>query len=364
MFPNFKALDQAMVQGLDYEIKNRYGSGNYQVHLAIHGGNIEPGTTQLAAYCSGDDAFYSFEGMGKFASDALLIDAVDFDEPFALANTLSAQRAVSWHGTDDLVANQQITYVSGLDTALAGQITQYLHAAGFATDRAPAGFTGENSLNLVNRTATGRGVQLTLSESLREAFFKNGDLSRPSITKPENRLALFFTYCDAVRSALADLPLTPAPQSAVDRTLMPPAPRPDPNISVAPAIPFSIDHSGGLTLVSDSFMQLSDRVRALVSTQPGERVMRRTFGVATAATLFAVSAETAQAQIQQATLEAVARWEPEARVRTVAGTPNFEQGVVNVQVSLSRPDMPQAEAREVLRTVGVHVGGTSVSLPE
>lgn len=59
---------------------------------AIHGGGIEPGTTELARRVSnvGKYNFYSFEGLRKHNNDQLHVTSTNYDEP-KLINMLENQ---------------------------------------------------------------------------------------------------------------------------------------------------------------------------------------------------------------------------------------------------------------------------------
>ncbi|NIY68040.1 poly-gamma-glutamate hydrolase family protein [Streptomyces malaysiensis] len=359
-FANFRQLAAAKILGIDYDIKNRYGTGTYLLHAAIHGGAIEPPASQLAAYCAGDGAFYSFEGLTLTAPELALAPTA-FDEPFAVVNVANSARTVVWHGVEDQQEGEQVTYISGADSVLGALLVQELTAAGFTTDHAPVSFAGDNPQNICNRNAPRAGVQLDLSRSLRRSFYADGDLSTAAVALPENRLPVFFAYADAVRRACSLVPLDDGSEDTPPVITQPRAPT-DPAASVAMRTPFAIDHSGGVDSTADPREQLLDRVQALVATLPGERVMRATYGVPTSATLFATNPEVAHDQVQRAVIDAVAEYEPQAVVSAISADVVESLGAVNVHVQVSRADVPGAE-RDTTRTVGVLVGGSVVSTP-
>lgn len=361
-YPNFRYLAADKILGIDFDIKNRYGTGTYLLHAAIHGGGIEPPTSQLAAYAAGDGAWYSFEGLNDLTAGDLMLPATAFDEPFCVVNAGNASRTVVWHGVDDQREAEKVTYVSGADSVLASLIVQELNAAGFDTDRAPVSFAGDDPQNLCNRNRMRSGVQLDLSLALRKSLYAGGDLSSAAVALPENRLPTFFAYGDAIRRACALVPLESETDDVPPVITQPRTPD-DQAVSVAMRTPFAIDHSGGVSATTDEREQLVDRVHALVGTLPGERVMRSTYGVPTSAALFAVNAEMANDQLQRAVLDAVAQFEPSAVVSAIVADVNDSLGAVNINVQVSRADVPGAE-RDNTRTVGVLVGGTVISTPE
>lgn len=106
------------------------------------------------------------------------------------------------------------------------------------------------------------------------------------------------------------------------------------------AIPFRIGADGAVATVSDPVKALSERVRALVATLPTQRVMRASFGVPTLDVMFAWDPAIGQAQLDQMVSEAVAMWEPSARVisvRPVLTTDGAQVLGVNVDISAGDP---------------------------
>ncbi|MGW1180134.1 poly-gamma-glutamate hydrolase family protein [Streptomyces drozdowiczii] len=361
-YPNFRYLAGDKILGIDYDIKNRYGTGTYLLHAAIHGGGIEPPTSQLAAYAAGTGAWYSFEALNDLTAESLRLPSTAFDEPFCVVNTGNSARTVVWHGVENQRENEQVTYISGADTVLVSLIVQELNAAGFQTDRAPVGFDGEAPQNICNRNRLRAGVQLDLSRTLRSSFYAGGDLSSTALAQPDNRLPAFFAYGDAIRRACAQVPLDDDSDDVQPPITQPRTPS-DQAVSTAMRTPFAIDHSGNVSSTTDEREQLLDRVHALVGTLPGERVMRSTYGVPTSAALFAINSEVANDQLQRAVIDAVSQFEPSAVVSAIVADVNEALGAVNVNVQVSRADVPGAE-RDNTRSVGVLVGGTVVSTPE
>ena len=64
LYANYAALAAARQIGVDYRILVRTPPGSRLAHIAIHGGGIELGTTEIADYLAGSASrFYSFDGM-------------------------------------------------------------------------------------------------------------------------------------------------------------------------------------------------------------------------------------------------------------------------------------------------------------
>lgn len=190
------------VEGTDYLRLLRFPRGAEAAHVAIHGGSIEPPTTQLAdaAARAGHHAFSSFAGIKASGNRDLHITAARFDEPKALALVGKVDSTVSWHGA---AGAQATTYVGGLDKALIRRVKAELRRAGFPVARTlPAGLEGVNPANIANRNRRGKGVQLEISLGQRRLFFQGGRLDRAWIEDPGHRTRAFAVYVAAVNRAL------------------------------------------------------------------------------------------------------------------------------------------------------------------
>lgn len=105
------------------------------------------------------------------------------------------------------------------------------------------------------------------------------------------------------------------------------------------AIPFAIGSDGAIATVSEPVRSLSQRVRALTATLPTQRVMRLTFGVPTTDVLFEWDPSIGQEQLNRMVAEAVALWEPSARVLAVRPVLNSDGAqVISVNVDISAGD--------------------------
>ncbi|MFC4061661.1 poly-gamma-glutamate hydrolase family protein [Planomonospora corallina] len=202
-YAGYAELAAREVEGRDYRREQRFPRGATAAHIAIHGGGIEPPTTQLAdrAARTGRHAYYSFTAIKPSGNRDLHITAHRFDEPRALRLVARTGRTVSWHG---MSGARPTTYVGGRDTALIARITAELRAAGFTVARSvPAGLAGRNPRNIANRNRRGKGVQLEISSGQRRRFFASGRLDRAWIQDPANRTRDFYAYTAAVNRALS-----------------------------------------------------------------------------------------------------------------------------------------------------------------
>jgi phage replication-related protein YjqB (UPF0714/DUF867 family) len=229
IYPSNTALyaDPALAEGVDYARRFRRhaalddsetAGGDYPdtVVVALHGGGIEPGTSELclavAGYHPAGGAtggavydYWMFEGLRSSGNAGLHVTSSHCDDPVALATVAGSRRAVSLHGCSPAQAGLPDTtaavLVGGRDTGLkAALIEAYLAVGVQAIDAAgvPA-LNGDDPANLVNRTLRGAGAQLELTTPLRTRMFGvNTRAGRGSSTLPA-----FWTFVDATRRALA-----------------------------------------------------------------------------------------------------------------------------------------------------------------
>jgi phage replication-related protein YjqB (UPF0714/DUF867 family) len=222
--------DPALTEGTDYSRRYRrhawYDDSestvtpySVTVVLALHGGGIEPGTSELclaiAGYHPADLApvppggriydYWMFEGIRSTNNAELHVTSTHCDDPVGLSLCAGARRAVSLHGCTTtqagLPAGTGAVLVGGLDPALkSALLTAYAGVGIVAIDAAGnADLAGTDPQNIVNRTLTGAGAQLELTTPLREAMFITN-------TRPRRRhttTAEFWRFVEATRAALA-----------------------------------------------------------------------------------------------------------------------------------------------------------------
>ncbi|QVQ52296.1 poly-gamma-glutamate hydrolase family protein [Spiractinospora alimapuensis] len=172
-YANYAELAAHETEGVDYRRTTRAG-GTDLAHIAIHGGRIEPPTTELADHAAqaGDHAFATFEGIKRSGNGVLHITATRFDEPMTLEVVAASDYTISWHGA---AGDHPTTYVGGLDTELRDTVRAELRASGFdAPDSIPDGLAGEDPDNIANRNARGAGVQLEITHAQRATFLDDG----------------------------------------------------------------------------------------------------------------------------------------------------------------------------------------------
>jgi phage replication-related protein YjqB (UPF0714/DUF867 family) len=164
----------------DYEIEtNVTDSPSPVAVIAIHGGKIEQGTTELAYALSSRNHYnyYSYLGVKSKGNATLHIASDQFAEPTALKMVVESETTLSIHGC---AGSEEFTYIGGLDTKLGNKIKESLTKYGFTVLDAPKRLAGLSPNNIVNRNRSGSGVQLEISRGLRTQFLSSNNDSLKS----------------------------------------------------------------------------------------------------------------------------------------------------------------------------------------
>jgi phage replication-related protein YjqB (UPF0714/DUF867 family) len=187
-----------------------------KIVLALHGGGIEPGTSEIALAVAGyhpatfahaTDCFglhdlWIFEGLLARCNSKLHVTSTNYNDPIALKLVQISKRCLSLHGLGDVAANGKIQ-IGGRDTELMGIALEELTAAGIpaAISNDDADTNGNNPENICNKTTSGAGVQLEMGESYRESLFAPGCNTRE--LRKNNTNANFCKLVTALRKAMS-----------------------------------------------------------------------------------------------------------------------------------------------------------------
>lgn len=230
-YSSFTHLTQNEVEGSSYqrrwkrhEWKHNGGSTSTPeketIILAIHGGGIEMGTSELALATAGmvegfngapatgeNYDYYLFEGLLSSGNGRLHVTASRFDDQVALELVQNARKCISYHGCTDTQPNEsngvgfKAVLIGGLDANLKEKCRVRLVQAGFnAYLTSQESLDGDLPSNIGNRTKTGGCCQFEITTSQRASFFTNNTRAgRASSTTEE-----FWRFVNAVRQALKD----------------------------------------------------------------------------------------------------------------------------------------------------------------
>mgnify|MGYP001595129464 CR=1 FL=1 len=165
LYKDIAALRAANQEGRDFRVEWRDRRSTVAV-FAIHGGTIEPGTSEAArAVAASDWSYYLFEGLKASARrpHELHVTSKRFKDPYAVALATSAALIVSLHGAFD---TDEKTCIGGWNSPKRAAAARALAAAGFEVEEPCRRLPGASRRNIANRAGEG-GVQLELSEGLR-----------------------------------------------------------------------------------------------------------------------------------------------------------------------------------------------------
>ena len=187
VYKNFEELIQYEKEGIDFNIEVDDRGSRYAI-IAIHGGGIEPGTTEIARALAGEIfSFYSFIGTKDTESEneKLHITSSHYDEPRCINLLSKSIKAISIHGKD---SGEEFVMVGGLDEEVIKMLKGALAQNSFEVRNAPENVNGNSPDNICNRCASKKGIQLEISRGLRDRFLQNNaELSK---------------FCDTIKSVL------------------------------------------------------------------------------------------------------------------------------------------------------------------
>jgi phage baseplate assembly protein W len=99
------------------------------------------------------------------------------------------------------------------------------------------------------------------------------------------------------------------------------------------AWPLRVDERGGIA-VSGGVTDIDSSIRVILTTAPGERLMRPAFGCAIWEQLFEPINANTMGLMSESVREACARWEPRAEVEDVTVAPDpVDSGRVNISIT-------------------------------
>lgn len=171
-YPSFAALAAACDEGREYIRRCRFRAQSRVAILAPHGGRIEPHTDQIAADIAGAEfSLYTFRSLVPRTVANLHITSHNFDDPACIDPLAQHPYVVTVHGCR---VDGERVLLGGLDTELLADLADAIRDAGFAVQADGHRFPGRHPLNICNRGARARGVQLELSSLLRRSA-RRGD---------------------------------------------------------------------------------------------------------------------------------------------------------------------------------------------
>lgn len=166
----------------DYTIKTT-DIGRDTSILAIHGGGIQRGTSELVEALKGYGKYntYLFEGLKTTKNGSLFLKAINFDEPEAVRLVKNSDYTVSVIGA---AGDDEVTYIGGQNKILAELIKLHLINKGYKVETLsiPDRIAGVMNSNIVNKNKLFNdsyqigGVQIAISKGLRDKFVTDSSI--------------------------------------------------------------------------------------------------------------------------------------------------------------------------------------------
>ncbi|EZI39966.1 poly-gamma-glutamate hydrolase family protein [Staphylococcus haemolyticus] len=199
-YHSMKELQNETIENEDWEIITEDRDSNVTI-LAIHGGGIEPATTELARVIANDGQFnyFAFNGMRTKENNELHVTSINYDNDIAMDLVKTSESAITIHGC---LGEDEIAYIGGKDNLLKERIVEELSQIGIEVKEAPSHMSGIQDNNIVNCTKNGVGVQIELTSSLRKSLFKNNKFNRKSRMDESNWDDKMYDFGQAINSAI------------------------------------------------------------------------------------------------------------------------------------------------------------------
>jgi phage replication-related protein YjqB (UPF0714/DUF867 family) len=198
-YANYADLSASETEGVDYQIVATPRTSNIAI-VAIHGGGIETGTSELTVDTAGESySSYLFEGLKSSGNGDLHITSTHFDEPNAIQIVTASEYCVTYHGYAD--STNKHTKIGGADHDMKQQVYTKLLEAGFSAEILPEDdpIAGADPDNIVNKTTRGMGLQLEISTAQRGAFFGTNTRAGRKNTQTDE----FYRYTQVVKDIIA-----------------------------------------------------------------------------------------------------------------------------------------------------------------
>lgn len=196
-YRNFAELCESEREGRDYDrvIERR---DSKTAIIAPHGGGIERGTSEIAKALAGSEfSLYCLEGLkvrGNY--EALHITGTNFDDSACVQLVNDSNVVLAVHGCD---GENKAVYVGGFNANLKAEFILALKNAEFHEEDVSS-HSGRDPQNICNRGIPGGGVQLEISEGLRQAMFNGLNRHQRQITTP-----VFDKFIAVIRTVLLEL---------------------------------------------------------------------------------------------------------------------------------------------------------------
>jgi phage replication-related protein YjqB (UPF0714/DUF867 family) len=203
-FKNFEEIKKVRPDSFDIEAIPRESPF---LLFAPHGGGIEPGTTEICWWFYKEAySLYTFSGKGQNCRQ-LHITSTRFNESTLLEMLDHHDYAISFHGMTNEISSKVNAdiYLGGLNKTLIELTTAELRKNGYKVlsnaELTQSHLSGSEEENVTNSCRSGMGMQVELSEKLRQTFFQGvlGSKAGRRFTTGE-----LDRFCEAIMVAIQD----------------------------------------------------------------------------------------------------------------------------------------------------------------
>ncbi|MBV5139060.1 poly-gamma-glutamate hydrolase family protein [Staphylococcus xylosus] len=177
-YNSMSELEAKTTENNDWEIVTR-NLGSQVIIAAIHGGGIEPGTTEIADLTAkkGEYDYFSFKGTKSKGNEDLHVTSRNYDQSVLIEMIKNKTNAVAIHGCD---GDGNIIYIGRKDQKLIHEMTKQFEQLNINVEQEPEHISGAHDDNIINCCKTGAGVQLELTPDLRKMCFNNQKYNKKS----------------------------------------------------------------------------------------------------------------------------------------------------------------------------------------
>jgi len=170
-YSSFEELALNETEGIDYKVIVKDQNSSISL-FAVHGGKIEPGTSELITEIGGPYNQYHFMGQKEINNFSLHITSSRFNEPLALELAKKSKKCLAFHGY--IGKGENAVCIGGGNTSLAESVAMTLTQSGLGFDviYPCQRYPGLHPQNIVNRCIE-QGVQIEMSGEVRTRILKD-----------------------------------------------------------------------------------------------------------------------------------------------------------------------------------------------
>ncbi|WP_210137204.1 poly-gamma-glutamate hydrolase family protein [Staphylococcus sp. GDH8C109P] len=206
MSDRFKSMTELMehtVENTDWIIHSVERNSNVII-TAIHGGAIEPATTELAELTAENGGFdyFTFKAIRTKANSELHVTSRHYDEPKLMKMIVNNPYAIAIHGCK---GEDEIIYMGGKDEQLMDAMTEEFEKLGIDVRQAPSHMSGAHDDNIINCCKTEKGVQLELTSGIRKKLFENQRYNKKSRENSSNWSQFMYDFAEAIINATKNI---------------------------------------------------------------------------------------------------------------------------------------------------------------